>query len=119
MPVNSLYDYVAEPLDAEPRFGGPQIVYMCWDKHLMFANPGCVPVPRDMTFKAFLENVIEPAYSSHPDWEKIKWDEVEWLLDNESFNPSFGKGLREQGIGHKSIVRFRTPELDGIKGSCS
>ena len=53
----------------------------------------------------------------HPEWEQIDWSKVTWLLDGKPFQPQLDKTLQEQGIGHKSVLRFQTPELKGYKGA--
>jgi phenol hydroxylase P4 protein len=38
---------------------------------------------------------------------------VRWTLDGEEFVPTWTeKSLGDQGIGHKSLLRFWTPGLD-------
>ncbi|MEJ2481191.1 MAG: phenol hydroxylase subunit P4 [Acidihalobacter sp.] len=73
-------------------------------------------VPPDMPFGALMQEVLPGVYSSHPEWERIDWDRVEWSLDQQPFKPDPEQGLAAQGIGHKSLLRFRTPGLDGIGG---
>jgi phenol hydroxylase P4 protein len=34
------------------------------------------------------------------------------------FTPRMQATLAEQGFGHKSVLRFRTPGLEGLRGSC-
>jgi phenol hydroxylase P4 protein len=114
-----MYDYQGTPRDVQANFHGNQLVYIGWDKHLMFCAPVCLPLPPDMQFGALINEVLPSVYSTHPEWGRVEWVKVEWLLDNEPFTPDMNKGLEEQGIGHKSVIRFRTPGLDGIQGSAS
>ena len=72
-----------------------------------------------MPFGALIKEVIPGQYSPHPDYKEINWDTVQWLLDGEPFVPEMEKSLQESGVKHKSLIRFITPELTGIKGSGS
>ncbi len=110
-------DYTGERLDRVENFHGNQIVYLGWDYHLMFCAPFAFPLPPDMPFGALIEEVIPGAYSQHPEFESIKWEEAVWHLNGEPFEPNLDASLIDQGIDHKSILRFATPGLDGIKGT--
>ena len=110
-------DYTGERLDRVENFHGNQIVYLAWDYHVMFCAPFAFPLPPDMPFGALFEEVIPGAFSQHPEYESINWDEAVWQRNGEPFEPQPDVSLIDQGIDHKSIVRFRTPGLDGIKGS--
>ncbi|HYW91189.1 MAG TPA: phenol hydroxylase subunit P4 [Gammaproteobacteria bacterium] len=116
MAVNALYDYHGVPKDVEDNFHGNQLVYIGWDRHLMFCAPVCLPLPPDMPFGALVQEVLPGVYGSHPEWERIDWSGVEWTLEQQPFRPDMQQGLREQGIGHKSVIRFYAPGLDGIGG---
>lgn len=119
MSVQATYDYRGTPRDKVENFHGNQLVYVLWNKHLMFCSAHCVPLPPDMPFGALVKEVLPGMYDSHPDWAKVDWDQVEWTLDRQPFTPDMEKGLADQGIGHKSMLRFTTPGLNGIKGSAS
>ncbi|MCH8531018.1 MAG: phenol hydroxylase subunit P4 [Saccharospirillum sp.] len=119
MTVRALYDYQGEAKDTQDKFHGNQLVYIGWDKHLMFCAPHCLPLPPDMPFGALVKEVLPGVYDSHPDWAQINWDSVEWTVDQKPFTPDMEKGLAEQGIGHKSLIRFTTPGLNGIAGVAS
>ena len=41
------------------------------------------------------------------------------LPESEPFKPDPKKSLADNGLGHKSLVRFKTPGLSGINGSFS
>lgn len=119
MPVQAMYDYKATPKDLQENFHGNQLVYIGWDQHLMFCAPVCLPLPPSMPFGALVKEVLPGVYSSHPDWTHIDWDSVEWIVDDKPFTPDMDAGLADQGIGHKSLIRFRTPGLNGIGGVAS
>lgn len=118
MPVYAITpDYKGEVKDRKENFGDNQVVYVGWDHHLMFPAPFAFLLPMDMPFKAMIEEVLPVSFSVHPEWEKIDWSTVEWMLDGKVFKPDFDKSLGEQGVGHKSIMRFNTPELKGFQGA--
>ena len=112
-------NYVGERLDRVENFHGNQVLYVGWDHHLMFCAPVAFAVPPDAPFSKVLEELIPGAFSLHPEFGEIDWNQVEWHLNAESFTPDTNATLAEQGIDHKSILRFATPGLNGIKGSGS
>ncbi len=117
MSVTSIGSYEFEPLDKLENFHGNQLTYINWEEHLMFCAPLCFPFPPDMPFGALVNEVLPGAYGQHPDFEKIKWDEVVWKLDGKDFTPNMDASLADNGLGHKSLLRFWTPGLTGIKGT--
>jgi phenol hydroxylase P4 protein len=112
-------NYIGERKDRVENFHGNQILYIGWDHHLMFCAPVAVPVPPDTPFNKLVEEIIPGAFSLHPDFSRVEWDKVQWHLNGEDFQPQLDKSLIEQGVDHKSVIRFATPGLDGIKGSGS
>ena len=109
-------DYTGEKLDRVENFHGNQVVYVGWDHHLLFCAPFALALPPETPFARFLEESIPGAFSQHPEFSKIEWDKVEWLLNGERFQPKPDVALIDQGVDHKSIIRFATPGLNGIKG---
>lgn len=112
-------NYVGERLDRVENFHGNQVLYIGWDNHLFFCAPVALPVPPDMLFGKVVEELIPGAFSLHPEFGQIDWDALQWHLNGEPFTPQAEVTLAEQGIDHKSILRFATPGLNGIKGSGS
>jgi phenol hydroxylase P4 protein len=112
-------NYVGEVKDRVENFHGNQLLFIGWEDHLMFCAPLCIPVPAGMPFGALVKEALPGLFSSHPDWERIDWSKVQWLLSGKPFAPAPEKSLADNGIGHKSVLRFRTPGLNGIQGSCS
>lgn len=112
-------NYTGERLDRLENFHGNQLVYVGWDNHLMFCAPVAFALPPDTLFSKLLEDVLPGAFSQHPDFSKVDWGAVEWHLNGDEFKPEPGKSLIEQGVDHKSSIRFSTPGLDGLKGSGS
>lgn len=119
MPVTSIGKYEFESLDKQEYFHGNQLTYINWEKHLLFCAPVCLPLPPEMPFAALIKDVLPGVYRKHPDYEKINWDEAKWQLDGEDFTPDMKASLAENGLGHKSLIRFWTPGLEGIEGSHS
>ncbi len=119
MSVKSIGEYPARMKDGVENFHGNQMVIVGWDHHLMVDSPRAFPLPPEMPFSALVHEVMPAAYAPHPEWSRINWDEVQWMLDGEAFNPDMQASLKQNGIGHKSVVRFNTPGLNGIGGSGS
>jgi phenol hydroxylase P4 protein len=117
MPVNAITpNYVGELKDDSAKFGDNILLMVNWLEHLLFEAPLCFPVPKAMTFQALCDEVLNGAYSLHPDWEKVDLKKAVWELDEKPFTPDYTKTLAQQGIGHKSMLRFETPGLKGIGG---
>jgi len=120
MPVSALQPgYAGEVKDAEVRFNGNRLLYIGWDHHLLFCAPLCIPVPSAMPFGALVKDVLPGLFGSHPDFAQINWAKVEWFHSGQPFRPTLDQSLADNGLVHKSAIRFRTPLLNGIKGSCS
>jgi phenol/toluene 2-monooxygenase (NADH) P4/A4 len=113
------YEKHIEFRDAEKNFHGNRVTYVHWEHHLSFCSAIAFPLPPSMPFGVFVEAVVKPHYSAHPDFERIDWAKVEWMIDDEKRAPDMDKSLEENGLRHKSLVRFWTPGLDGFKGSAS
>jgi phenol hydroxylase P4 protein len=110
-----LGDYPMIQRDTVDQFHGKQLLYLCWDNHLMFAAPLCIPVPRTLPFGALIRDVLPELYGEHPEFENIDWKRTQWFNSNKRFIPDVGKSLEHHGLGHKSLIRFRTPALEGIR----
>lgn len=110
--------YKGPKLDTVDHFHGNQLVYLHWEDHLMFCAALAFPFPPDMRFGDIVEKVLPGAYGQHPEFEKIDWGKVRWMLDGKDFTPDMERSLKAQGIGHKSLIRFWTPGLTGYRGSC-
>lgn len=118
MTVTAVKDYHFAPRESADRMPAP-LLMIGWDHHLMFCAPFCVPLPPDTPFGALPEAVLPGMFGYHPDFARIDWSRVEWLKSGQPFHPDPAKSLAENGLGHKDVIRFRTPGLDGIAGSCS
>lgn len=111
--------YTGEIKDRVENFHGNQLLYIGWEDHLMYCAPMALPVPPSLPFAALTAEIIPSLYPMHPDTAKIDWSKVEWFSSGKPFKPDPAKSLAENGVGHKASLRFRTPGLTGIKGSCT
>ena len=109
--------YPETMMDSVEKFHGNQLVYVGWDHHTSICTANCYPLPPQMPFGALTSDVLPSVLAQHPDFPRIDWAEVEWLLDGQPFKPDAEKSLADNGIGHKSLLRFKTPGLDGYKGT--
>ncbi len=112
-------DYTAVPKDLEANFHGNRLVYLGWDQHLMFCAPLAFPLPPQMPFRALRDELLPAGFGQHPEFARIDWERAEWLLDGAPFVPDLDASLDANGVGHKSVLRLRTPGLDGLQGSGS
>jgi len=114
MTVTARKPYVGVPRDSLANFHGNQLVYVSWDRHLLFASASIFCVPPQLTFREFVESGVASIVAPDPDAAKIDWHEVEWLKSNEPWVPDFAKSLAANGVGHKDQIRFCTPGLNTL-----
>ena len=109
-------DYASkvQPSDTLDKFHGNQLVYVHWEEHLLFCSALAFPFPPAMPFGALLSDVLPQFYGMHPDFAKIDWATVRWQIDGKDAAPDPQKSLADNGIGHKSLIRFWTPGLSGV-----
>jgi phenol hydroxylase P4 protein len=119
MPVAALKPYVGQARDGVEQFHGNQLLYIGWEDHLMFCAPFALPFPPAMRFGDIVANVLPGVFGAHPDFARIDWSGVQWLKSGQPFAPDFGQSLESNGLRHKDVIRFRTPGLTGIQGTCS
>jgi len=119
MTVKAVKEYVGVAKDTQDKFHGAQLLYIGWEDHLFFCAPFAFPLPGDMPFGALIEAVIPGSFGAHPDFAKIDWSKVEWLKSGRPFQPDPAKSLIDNGLKHKDVIRFRTPGLTGLNGSCA
>ncbi|HYG89264.1 MAG TPA: phenol hydroxylase subunit P4 [Azospirillum sp.] len=108
-----------EVRDRVENFHGNIVVYLHWEEHLSFCAAMAFPLPPAMPFGALIKEIIPTYYGMHPDFAAIDWSRVRWIIDGKEVTPDPQKSLADNGIGHKSLVRFWTPGLHGYKGSRS
>jgi phenol/toluene 2-monooxygenase (NADH) P4/A4 len=115
--VASLAPYQFAARDARANFALP-LLFVGWDEHMMFGAPLAVPMNLDTPFADIPAAVLPRLYSEHPDFARIDWTRVQWFQSDRMFTPRADATLAAHGFKHKSVLRFRTPGLEGIKGSC-
>ena len=116
MSVVAIGPYAPPARDLREHFPAP-LLYVGWDDHLMFASPYCLPLPPDMPFGALLTQVLPGIYGYHPDFARIDWAAAQWFKSGRPWQPDAAKSLADNGLGHKDVIRFRTPGLTGLRGS--
>ena len=114
MAVVALKPYPPRPVDGIEHYHGDQLVYVSWDHHLMFAAPFITCVSPSMRLADFMETMIRPLIAADPDAASVDWSKVEWIRAREPFAPDIGRSLSDNGIGHKDLLRFRTPGLNTL-----
>ncbi len=119
MAVAALRKYEFEPADKLENFHGAQLLYIGWEDHLLFCAPFCLALPPTTRFGDVVRDLLPGIFGYHPDFARIDWAKVEWFKSGQPWQPDFDKSLAENGLGHKDVIRFRTPGLTGIGGSCS
>jgi phenol hydroxylase P4 protein len=117
MTITAIGRYDFPSRDAVENYKGKQLLYINWEKHRMFSRPFVLALPPETPFRTLVDKFITDCYSEHPDFERIDWSRVVWQNSNTVFKPELAKSLKENGIGHKDLIRFTTPGLDGLGGS--
>jgi phenol hydroxylase P4 protein len=79
----------------------------------------CLPLPGETPFGALASAVLPGVYGAHPDFNRIDWNQVLWFKSGQPWQPDAAKSLQDNGLGHKDVIRFRSPGLTGIGGSFS
>ena len=118
MTTLSVRPYPLRQQDTQDKFPAP-LLYVGWEDHLMFCAPFCVPLPPTMKFGDMLAGALPGMFGAHPDFAAIDWSQAEWFKSGKPFQPDAAKSLAENGLVHKDVIRFRTPGLNGLQGSCS
>ena len=101
------------------NFGGRQLLYVLWERHLMICAPLAFAVSPDKSLRRFIdEELAGSGFAAHPDFARIDWSAVQWRGgDGQPFTPRLDASLRDNGLVHKSLLRMITPGLDGLRGS--
>ena len=117
MTIKALADYQFKSRDALENYQGRQLLYINWEQHRMFSRPFVIALPSDTPFAVIIDKYITDCFSYHPDFAHIDWSVVVWRNGTSVFAPQRDKTLAENGIGHKDLIRFTTPGLNGIAGT--
>ncbi|SDB81541.1 phenol 2-monooxygenase P4 subunit [Raineyella antarctica] len=116
MTFTSTKEYVGVPRDSVEHFRGEQLVYIAWHQHLLFAAPFMLCVPPQMTFGDLVHGPLTMLIGPDPDAAAVDWDTVVWTKGGKPFSPDPAKSLAENGIDHKSWLRFETAGLNSLCG---
>ncbi|QBM78138.1 phenol hydroxylase (plasmid) [Sphingomonas sp. AAP5] len=100
--------YSGPTRDKVENFNGAQLVYVHWEGHLNFCAGITLPLPPETPFGALASEILPSLYSADPKWRSDELETARWSLDGEDWAPDAGKTLGEQGVGHKSLIRFWT-----------
>ena len=117
MTVKALAEYRYPSSDALENYKGRQLLYVNWEQHRMFSRPFVLALPPETLFAVIIDKFISDCYSYHPDFALIDWSTVVWQNSHTVFTPDPAKSLKDNGIGHKDLIRFTTPGLNGLAGS--
>lgn len=117
MSVTAIGSYDFAPRERAGKFHAP-LLYIGWDQHMMFPAPAAIPVPGRTTFAEMIATVLPAAFGRHPDFVRIDWARTQWFRGHTLILPRLDGTLEEHGFKHKTVLRFRTPGLEGLRGSC-
>ena len=115
--LKTLAPYEFKSSDAVENYKGRQLLYVNWERHRMFSRPFVLALPPETPFSEIVDRHMSECFSYHPDWQQIDWNTVIWQNGDQPFSPDRDKSLKDNGIGHKDLIRFRTQGLDGIAGT--
>lgn len=116
MTVQAIGPYKFQPRDAFENFKGKQLLYVFWEKHLLFSRPMALALDPATLFSEVIARHITSAYARHPDFARIDWGLVQWIRSGQPWSPDPGKSLADNGLRHKDLIRMVTPGLDGLGG---
>ena len=114
--MNTLAEYRFASRDALENYHGRQLLYIHWEQHRMFSRPFVLALAPATLFADIVQTHIAGCYSYHPDFALIDWAAVVWRNGSTVFQPDAQRSLADNGIGHKDLIRFTTPGLDGRAG---
>jgi phenol/toluene 2-monooxygenase (NADH) P4/A4 len=106
--ARSIGTYEFEPLDGAAAYGDDQLVLVNrQDPQLWFCSAATFRAPKAMTWGDFRAGMVDGWCGGDPDYDPTS--AYDWRLFDEPFEPDPAKTLAELGIGHKTLVQFRTP----------
>jgi phenol hydroxylase P4 protein len=106
MPVKAIAPYSFPSRSRAELYGDDQLVHVLWRDNTFLCAAATFRVPQGMPFSDFLGSVVEPWASSDPDF--VPGTPTGFQLDLQDWQPDPARGLRDNGIGHKSLVSFVT-----------
>ncbi|MCX5463076.1 phenol hydroxylase subunit P4 [Alcaligenes parafaecalis] len=110
-------DYQGYARDQKSHYGESMLLYIGWDEHLLFCSAKAFLVQPDMTVSQLIQELMPAGFAQHPDFEQIEWSKVQWNLNGEAVELNPDATLGAKGFDHKSLLRFKTPGLNGYKGT--
>lgn len=117
MTVHAIHNnYQFEPLDLQKLWRSILTLRGLGSSHTFCSAHAMLASPQQ-TFGQLIEQQITGGFAQHPDFAKIDWSKVQYTLDGQTINPENTQSLAELGFGHKSLLRFVTPELNGYNDS--
>lgn len=108
-------NYQGKVRDAKDQFDGQHVLFVEWNGHLSISAPIAVLVDPEQKFQNFIETQLaQSVFASHSDWSQIDWGKVEWTYDRKPLMFDAQSSFKSLEIGHKSYIRFNTPNLNGL-----
>lgn len=111
MSVTAIGDYVGIPADAEANFAGDWLLFILFDGQILYGAPFAFRVSPDTKLGDLVKTQLAYLLRQHPGIESLDWDRVIWSRGDGRDDPvSLDSTLRENGLKHKSLLRFRTAQ---------
>lgn len=108
-------NYQGKVRDAKDQFDDQHVLFVEWHGHLTISAPIALLVDPEQKFQHFIENQLsESVFASHSDWAEIDWSTVEWSFARKPLVFDANASFNSLEIGHKSYLRFHTPNLNGL-----
>lgn len=98
--------YAGPTRDKVENFHGAQLVFVHWEENLSFCAAITLPLPAATPFGALTGEILPSIYGADPRWKDVDLSNARWMLDGKDWVPSPGQSIGEQGVGHKSLIRF-------------
>jgi len=107
-------EYKFPSRDRVENYYGHQLLFACWDHHMLMAAPFMLFGAPDQKLGDIIEQQLKPLMQPDPDFDKIDWDAIEWTKSGEPWTPDFTKTIKQNGLVHKEQFRFKTPGLSTL-----
>lgn len=107
MSVRSIGTYEFAPTDGADAYDPDQLVMVYrQEPTVWFCAPVTFRAPKGMPWGEFRSQMIDTWASGDPGYDPST--ATDWRLFDDPFTPDDAKTLEELGIGHKTVVKFRT-----------
>ena len=116
MPVKSLKPYPAIHRDTQSGYGPVQMIYVCWEGHMLFSAPAALVGPPEAPLRDLLDGQLKTIIQIDPDASQVNWDELSWYQKGEKVDIDLDKSLADNGLKHKHQITFRTPGVNTVCG---